>query len=415
MNRFFKAIFAIILLFAITSCNKNNDPINPDPGSNSHPVLWSFDISFGGLSNITPAIDENDNIYFSAVRSEDGSVVVFCLDKNGNQRWQASVPGNETDKVTYSNGEVFVVTGDPVAIYAIDASSGNTLWNRDLTEEYDFSWIPLVAVNNNKVYLASGQFFYGYLLAFDFEGNELWTVQGPFDGSSFALNVSGQSLYFYDDIYLYRYDDNGSQCDSIWAYRLPSSGKRSTNGTQNLFPEVVIGSNGNLFLRDDMSILVLSPQGDLIQNIDLGESFEQSISKIILTANDDIIIGNGNLVKISASGTKEWESDINDGLLINPYFANAPVLASNGNLYDAQLFGLYSVKSDGKLNWKVNAENGGSEEYGNLHTPVLTHDGNIISVSIEQSKVRCFKGDGKGLENGGWPKIYGDYGNTCSR
>jgi len=414
MNTLLKITFTIILpLLIFTACNKTDNPINPDPGSNDHPVLWSYDIGFGSMSDVIPALDEQDNIYFSIYDMETSSVVVFALDKDGNQIWKNTVTANETDKVTYSNGVIFVVTGDPTAVYALKASSGNILWSKGYTEEYDFTWMPQLTVNNNKVYLLSGQFFYGYLLALDFSGNEVWVKQIPSMGTGFCLNSDDNKLYFYDDTHIYRYDDNGSACDSIWAYPL-SSGKNSRNG-RGLFPEIVIGSNANIFMRDDMNILVLTSGGDLVKKITLEESFTQSLSNIILTANNDIIIANGNLVKLSSSGDKEWESDIHDGQLVNPYFAKAPVLAGNGNFYDAQTFGLYSVKSNGSLNWKVNPENGGTEEYGNLHPPVLTHNGNIISVSSEQSKVRCFKGDGNGLANSGWPKIFGDYGNTCAR
>ncbi|MDP2723494.1 MAG: PQQ-binding-like beta-propeller repeat protein [Bacteroidales bacterium] len=412
-------LFMVIILMAIvlTSCDKNNNPIipDPDPTSGSHPVLWSYDIGVGGISNITPAVDENNNVYFSMVSEDWTSVFTIALDKNGNELWKNEVTGVATNKVTYAGGKVFVVTDDPVAIYCIEASSGNTNWTKDMTAEYDFEWMPMVAVNNNKVYLSTGQFFYGYLLALDFDGNELWIKQGPTMGGSLSLSVFGNELYFNDGDVLFRYDDNGNSCDSVWAYELSTyKQSRGINGYLDMF-NVAFGSDGNLYVRSDTKIEIISRSGQSVNEFDLGESFTNSYSSIILSPDNEVVVGNGNLVKYNHSGILEWETDINDGWLVNPTFTNAPVLSSNGNFYDGQLFGLYSVKSNGTLNWKENAETEAGIEYGNLHPPVFTHEGNIISVSSEQRMVRCFKGDGSGLATSGWPKIYGDYGNTSAR
>jgi|GEM_PF-1243906 len=405
------------MAFMITSCEKKDNPLIPDPtpSTGEHPVLWSYETGNGGLSDIIPAIDENDNIYFSMVKEDGNGILVFALDKNGNELWKKEFSGTSTEKVTYADGKVFAVTENPIGLHCLQASSGNTLWSKDYTAEYDFEWMLQVAVNNNKVYLSTGQFFYGYLLALDFDGNELWIKQGPTMGSAYSISSLANELYFTDGDYLYRYDDNGTSCDSVWAYQLMEG--KSVRGQQGYFDafNVVFGTDDNIYLRNDTKIEIISRSGQLVNEINLGDDFYNSYSGIILTSDNSIVIGNGNLVKYSHAGIMEWETDINDGWLVNPSFQTAPVLSSNGDFYDGQLFGLYSVKSNGTLNWKENAETEAGTEYGNLHPPVLTHEGNIISVSAEQSVVRCFKGDGHGLATSGWPKVYGDYGNTCSR
>lgn len=410
-------LIMVVLAFALTSCDKNNNPINPDPdpSSGDHPLLWSYDLGNGSLADVMPAIDENDNIYFSMAKEDGSGVFVFALDKNGNELWKKEVAGTSTDKVTYASGKVFAVTENPVAIHCIQTSGGSILWSKDYTAEYDFEWIPQVAINNDKVYLSTGQFIYGFLLALDFDGNELWIKQGPTMGPAYSFSVFGSELYFTDGDNLYRYDDNGTSCDSIWAYDLMEG--KSSVGQKNIFDayNVVFGTDDNLYLRNGLKIEIVSRAGQLVNQINLGDAFYNSYSGIILTADNSIVIGNGNLLKYSSAGTMEWETDINDGWLVNPYFQTAPVLSSNGDFYDAQTFGLYSVKENGTLNWRDNAETGAGTEYGNLHPPVLTHEGNIVSVSSEQSMVRCFKGDGHGLATSGWPKVYGDYGNTSSK
>ncbi len=404
-----------IIALVISSCGDKN-PITPtpEPGTGDHEVLWSYDTGNGGMADITPAIDENDNIYFSIVKEDYSAVLTFALNKDGEELWKNETDGTTTDKVTYADGKIFVVTENPVTILCLQASNGNVLWSNNLTENYDFEWNPKIAINNNKIYLFSGQFLYGFLMAYDFKGNEIWMKQGPELVGSLNLSVKGNALYFHDGNTLYRYDDNGSSCDSTWAYTFINP-KNSNNerGLVELY-SIPIDDDGNIYIRQE-SIWIISPEGQLIKEIPLDASFDNSYSNITLTSNNDILIGNGNLINLSSNGDKNWETSINDGMIINPSFNTAPTISSDGNYYDAQLFGLYSVKSSGALNWKENAETGAGTEYGNLHPPVLTHEGNIISVSSEQSVVRCFKGDGKGLATGGWPKVYGDYANTSSK
>ncbi len=247
-------------------------------------------------------------------------------------------------------------------------------------------------------------------MSYDFDGNELWVQQTEM---GFNLSIDGSSLYMHDMDILYRYDDNGTGCDLVWEWEFPDV---KSSRSFNVLYDIPIGSNGNIYLRDEAYIYIVSSDGQLANTVTLDESFYLGYnSNITLTPNNDILIGKGDLAKISNSGTVVWETSIDNGMIINPSFVTAPTISSGGNFYDAQLFGLYCVKSSGTLDWKFNAENGGGDETGNLHAPVLTHEGNIVSVAAEASKVRCFKGDGQGLATSGWPKPFGDYGNTSAK
>lgn len=416
MKNILTSILALtIITLLISSCgDKNTISPLPDPGTGDHEVLWSYEMGNGSLADITPAIDENDNIYFSIIKESGSTILTIALNKDGDELWTNETIGNITDKVTYADGKVIVVTENPVSIVCLEASNGNVLWSKNLTESYNFEWTPKIAINNNKIYASSGEFLYGFLMAFDFQGNEIWMKQGPELVGSLNLSVKDNALYFHDGSTLYRYNDNGSSCDSSWAYNFSNfKNNKNERGIVELY-SIPIDDDGNIYIRQD-DIYIISPQGQLIKKILLDASFDHSYSNITLTSNYDILIGNGNLINLNSNGDKNWETSINDGIFINPSFNTAPTISSNGNYYDAQLFGLYSVKSTGVLNWKENSETGAGTEYGNLHPPVLTHDGNIISVSAEQGMVRCFKGDGNGLATGGWPKVYGDYANTSSK
>ncbi len=411
MKHLFKTTIVILTIaFAITSCNKDGDPIIPDPGPGDNPEQWNYDIGVGSVYDITPAIDDNDNIYFSIANIENNMIVAVGIDKDGNELWKNEYEGSITDKVMCANGKVIVSTGYPTAIYCLDGLSGATLWSKNLTEEYDFFDNPNMAIANNKIYLVSHQDFYGFIASYDFNGTELWLQQIE---SGFNLSMIGNSLYFHDWSTLYRYDDNGTSCDFVWEWDFPGVEK---SRSMNILYDIPIGADGNIYIRDEELISIVSQDGSLVGSVTLDPTYYEGYnSNIVLTSDNEILLGKGNLVKLSNDGSVIWETNINDGLYINPTFNTAPVIAANGKLYDAQLFGLYCINPSGTLNWKHNSETGGGEESGNLHPPVLTHEGNIVSVSSEQGKVRCFKGDGQGLATNGWPKPFGDYGNTSAR
>ncbi len=401
-----------VLAIAITSCNKDGDPVIPDPGpgAGDHPELWSYDIGTGGMADVFPAIDNNDNMYFSMVSENYTEVIAVGLDSDGKELWKKVFTGTVTGKVIYAGGKVFVSTGYPTAIYCLNPSNGNTEWSKNLTNEYDFQDNPRMAYANDKIYALSTQFIYGFIATYDMEGTEI-VVQQVSPG--FNLSMYNNAIIFHDMDTVYSYEDNGSSFTLNWKWGFPAV--KSSTSLLTLY-DIPVGDDGSIYIRDEAAIYIITQSGQLAKTINLDATFYQGYnSNLTITNGGDMILAKGDLVKISNDGTTEWVSDINDGLIINPTFNTAPVISADGNLYDAQLFGLYSVKSNGALNWKVNSETGAGTEYGNLHPPVLTHAGNIISVSSEQSVVRCFKGDGQGLATNGWPKPFGDYGNTSSK
>jgi outer membrane protein assembly factor BamB len=400
----------VVVTMFFSSCGDDAIVPSPDPDGGDHEVLWSYDMGVGSLADITPAIDDNDNSYYSIANQEISQIVAFGLDKDGNELWKNEFDGTSTGKPVYAANKVFVSTDTPTAIHCINSSTGTVEWSKNLSEEYDFIWNATLAFTNNKLYVSSGQLFEGFLLAYDISGTETWIKSTNLMGGTTNLAVIGNALFFHDGSSLFRYNDNGATCDSVWEYNF------SNKSSRTLMPlyDLPIGEDGNLYVRDE-DIHIISQDGQLVRTVTLDASFnEMYYSNITLTSYNDILIGKGDLVKMFNDGNIEWETDIS-GIIVSPSFSAAATIAENGDLYDAQSFGLFCVKSNGNLNWSVTAENGGGIEYGNLHPPVLTHEGNIISVSAEQKIVRCFKGDGQGLATGGWPKPFGDYGNTSSK
>ena len=109
MKHLFKTTIILALALSIISCAKEGDPIIPDPGPGigDSPELWNYDIGAGSVYDITPAIDENDNIYFSIAKTENTKVVAVGLDKDGNELREPEIErGNRKILVNSEDGEI---------------------------------------------------------------------------------------------------------------------------------------------------------------------------------------------------------------------------------------------------------------------------------------------------------------------
>jgi outer membrane protein assembly factor BamB len=407
-----KTIYSIVTLalFAVlfSSCGKDENPITPGDGdTGKNPELWHYDCNIKGLEDIYPAIDEQGNIFLAGASGdlENGVVHFVSVDKDGNERWDKIINASAASYVVYGDGKVFVTTVNPVTIQVYDANSGSELWNKNYTDDYGFEWQPVMAYANHKLYLGSGQFIYGVLMALNpSDGTELW-LRNLYDRIGTSLVVDGTKLFIGGMGNITRYEDNGNSCDSIWHW------EESEPSRDYIGFEITIAENGNIYTRGDYGVNIISSEtGEAIKVVSLGESFDNSSSSITIDGDGNFYIGNGDLHKYSPDGSLEWKSDINVGI-ISPNYITAPLISEEGKLYNGELFSLSCVKSNGNLDWVLGTEAG----IGNLHPVVMDHDGNLISYSTERGVLYCFKGDGSKLATKGWPKRYGNMGNTCSR
>jgi len=408
-----KTVYSMIALAFLavmfSSCGKDGNSIVPGGGNDGkHPELWHYDGKIKGLADIFPAIDEQGNIYFAGTEEgmAGGGFHFVSVDKNGKERWDKTIAATDASYVIYGDGKVFVATSDPVSIHVFDAGSGNEIWSKDYTADYDFEWLPSMAYANHKLYAATGQLTEGFLFALNpTDGAELW-IRRLYDQSFFSIAVDGTKIYFGSEGEVSRYDDNGSSCDSIWHWK---DGKSTSRGLS--FFDMTIADDGNVYIRGDQSINILSAQtGEPVVTIPLDESFDHSTSGLVIDGNGNCYIGNGDLSKYSNSGELVWKSDITAGL-VSPNYIQAPLIGENGKFYNGELFSLSCVNADGTLDWVLGTEAG----VGNLHPVVMDNDGNLLSYSTEKGVLYCYKGDGSKLATKGWPKRYGTMGNTCSK
>ncbi len=401
----------VLVAFMFSSCGKDGTPDIPGGGggdNGNHPELWHYDGKIKGLADIVPAIDENGNIYFAGTEEgmAGGSFHFVSVDKNGNERWDKNVAAEAASYVVYGDGKIFIGTESPVTVRAYDATNGDEIWAKDYTADYDFVWMPAIAYANHTLYFTSGQITEGILFALNpNNGTELW-FRRLYDKNFLNIAVNGTKIYIGGMGEVTRFDDNGGTCDSIWHWEADDKASRGF-----AFSDINIADDENLYIREGVKVYILSPSnGQALTTIDLGTEFENSSSGLTIDGEGNFYIGNGDWYKYSNSGNLVWKTDIQAGF-INPNFVEAPAIAENGNLYNGELFSLSCVKPDGTLDWSLGAEEGA----GNLHPVVIDHDGNLISYSTEKGVLYCFKGDGSKLASHGWPKRYGNMGNTCSK
>ena len=405
------SLFALAFLAVMfASCGKDGNTIVPGGGGDTgaHPELWHYDGQIKGVADIFPAIDENGNIYFAGTEEgmAGGKFHFVSVDKDGNERWDKTVAASGSSYVVYGDDKVFVATENPVSIHVYNASSGDELWSKDYSADYDFTWLPSIAYANHKLYVASGQFTKGFLLALNpTDGNELW-IKALSDLSIFSIAVNGSKIYFGSMGEVSRFDDNGSSCDSVWHWE-------ESNRTAQSFPvnDINIADDGSVYVRGDQGIYILSAQtGQPLTTISLGTDFDHSPSGMSIDGDGNCYIGNGDWYKYSNDGSLVWKTAISSGI-VSPNYLLAPLIAENGNMYNGELFSLSCVKPNGTLNWVLGAEAG----VGNMHPVVMDSEGNLISYSTEKGVLYCYKGDGSKLASTGWPKRYSDMGNTCSK
>lgn len=354
------SLYAMMAFIMLTSaCTKKGDtllPIAETDGNVGHEVLWSHQIiQTSSFDDIIPAIDDNDNVYLSVADLDEGNIKVYAIDKNGNEIWNTSLDGESTSRVIFANASVFVSTSNPTSVYCLNAQSGSLNWSKNLSEQYDFSHIPYMAFANDRLYLSTGQLFDSYLMAYDNGGNELWLEPSGLGGGIYSLTVVGSSLFSCNMNVIVRFDDLGNNAQNIWSKEISNYGKGKS---LILLPDLPIVNNQIFIRHGEDSLSIISTDGELVNRFafDFGDNY-MNISNLTINSSSEIFIGNGDLQKYNASGSLIWESDIHDGLIVNPSFNSAPVIANSGNLYDAQAFGLYAVTSGGSLSWKVNAEN----------------------------------------------------------
>jgi len=169
----------------------HNDPQRTGNVSGYAPVteslFWKADL--GGFINSGASI-ANGRVYVANRIGGSGTLGLYCLNETtGKIIWHNPIGdsgGVSTPAISGDRLFVGSYTGD---LYCINTSDGTTVWNKTIEpnpSDYGVGSCPLIYRSTVFVNTASD----GALYAFDFDGNEMWSITTGSTGSAVAYYIS---------------------------------------------------------------------------------------------------------------------------------------------------------------------------------------------------------------------------------
>jgi len=417
---FTKTILFIAIILLFQSCEENDLP-NPD-NTQIERLKWSYDfepVMAFSLINQVPAIDEESNIYFAANVQSGGQLVK--LDALGDEIWSINEPDFPLSQIIYYNGKIFYETDNQVVCR--NAVDGNLIWSTDVVLGYQtFALTPEKIYTSN--YVDGGIFgCNNSLVAFDHLGNKVWETKikySPNDTITYpnAISVVGNNIYLgifvevdNSEFAIINYVDEGNSVTKNWSWLSPEHS--SVGGGSPWIKEFAIDDNNNIIFGINISgtqtIFSINALGT--ENWRSATSFQNNITSVSVDAKGNCYSAYSDIEKINEGGIV-WKSEYKADWQYEGLWSIAPVVSMSGNLtYENKSRIAASIGSDGTYLWE--------QYYGcklcndEFHNITINRNGDIIIIG--KANIYCFEGDGTGLSNKGWPKKYGNYGNTSSK
>jgi len=414
-----------ILLFAaaillLQSCEEGDLP-NPD-NTQTDRLKWSYDfetVMAFSLFNTVPAIDEAGNIYLAADVQYGGQIVKLAAD--GTEIWSQLVAEFPLSRLIYYDSKIFYNSDSK--LICISAVDGTQLWSATATNGYN-----TMALTSDKIYTTNyedGGIFgnNNSLLAFDHSGNKIWETKIKYSENDTitypnAISVVGNNIYLgifvevdNSEFAILNYVDEGNTVSKQWSWLAPED--YSVGGGSPRIKDFAIDDNNNLIFGMENSstqyVFSLSNQG--VENWRAATSLSRIISNVTVDANGNCYAAYYKIQKINEGGIV-WTSEINAAWQYYGLVSKAPVISKEGNLTFENISRiLTSVAPDGVFLWEQFWDcNLCNDEFHNI---TINRNGDIILIG--KANIYCFEGDGSGLADKGWPKRYGDYGNTSSK
>lgn len=418
-------IFKQVLLITATilllqSCE---DLSLPDPGDNQIDRLnWSYDfetVMAFSLFNRVPAIDEAGNIYVAADVQYGGQIIKLAAD--GSEIWTISESEFPLSRLIYFESKLFYIVDNNLICRS--ATDGSEQWTADAPGGYN-----TIALTSDKIYtnkFEDGGIFgcNNSLMAFDHSGNKIWETKIKYSENDTitypnAISVVGNNIYLGifvevgdSDFAIINYVDEGNTVTKQWSWLAPED--YSVGGGTPRIKDFAIDDNSNIVFGMENSstqyVFSVSQQG--IENWRTATSLPHIISNVTVNGNGDCYAAYNFVEKINESGTI-WISEVKADWQYEGLVSKAPILSQDGNItYENMSKILASVATDGVYVWE---QYWGCELCNDeFHNLTINRNGDIIVVT--KAGVFSFQGDGTGLSDKGWPKRYGDYGNTSSK
>ncbi len=415
-----KTLLLLVVVFLLQSCDNGLLP-NADDNQTDR-LNWSYDfetVMAFSLFNSVPAIDESSNIYVAADVQYGGQIIK--LDAEGNEIWTIKESAFPLSRLIYFENKLFyIVENNLVCRSAID---GSELWTADAPGGYN-----TLSLTSEKIYtikFEDGGIFgcNNSLMAFDHSGNKIWETKIKYSDNDTitypnAISIKGNNIYLgifvevdNSDFAIINYVDEGNTVTKQWSWLAPED--YSVGGGAPRIKDFAIDDNGNLIfgMENNSTQYVFSVNQQGVENWRTATSLPQIISDVTVDANGDCYAAYEFVEKINEGGIV-WTSEVKAGWQYEGLVSKAPVLSQDNNItYENISKILASVAPDGIYVWE---QYWGCELCNDeFHNLTINRNGDIIVVT--KAGVFSFQGDGTGLSDKGWPKRYGDYGNTSSR
>lgn len=220
MNRGALTVLVIMLLFTVASKafaedwsfyakNPSRHGNTTDTGPKKGIVWWSANLS--GAVDISAPIAADGKVFIGTYEN----MSVFAFDANtGSQLWRLQTLGIIRNTPSYENGFVYITSAD--LVYALNASTGETLWNKTISVgelEQTSSPTPY----NGVLYFGSGQDRIFALNAKD--GSTVWEKATPSKVRNHPVLGDGR-LYIHAQLNT-TYALNANTGAQIWNFTLP--------------------------------------------------------------------------------------------------------------------------------------------------------------------------------------------------
>jgi hypothetical protein len=418
---YFKNTLLFILAITLLQSCEIGDLPNSD-NTNIDRLKWSYDfetVMAFSLQNNVPAVDEKGNIYFAADVQAGGQIAKLSPD--GNELWSINEADFPLSQVIYFNEKIFYQNDNQLVCR--DANDGSELWSTQVVFGFNtFALTPEKIYTSN--FVDGGMFgCNNSLVAFDHAGNKVWETKikySPNDTIAYpnAISVNGNNIYLgifvevdNSEFAILNYVDEGNSVTKNWSWLAPDD--YSVGGGSPWIRDFAIDDNSNLLFgmenRGTQFVFSLSDSGT--ENWRTASSMPKIISSVSVDSLGNCYTAYSSVEKINANSIV-WSSEDKVDWQYEGFTSKAPIIGKEGNLtYENVSRIAASVSPEGANLWE--------QFYGcnlcndEFHNVTINRNGDIIVIG--KANIYCFDGNGQGLSNTGWPKKYGNYGNTSSR
>jgi len=235
-------------------------------------IMWSG--SGVGVSNNTPAVDSDGNIYHGS-RVTNGVGGFYSWSPAGEKRWEITDVGTFYTAPVLSKDEltVYILNTGEGKLWAVNTADGKPKWSE-------------------SVGMGSGT-----------------------HGSSLSMDADG-TIYYTTNVHVVAITDNGSGGSVKWSASIAGAAQSG----------IVIGPNGDLYTGAGAGLVSLSPK-DGSTNWTYPLSTTESVPAVDVEGRIYIGTSDGKLVVVNALGQLLKEVELGDGVV------NSPTIAGDGTVY----------------------------------------------------------------------------------